>query len=265
MLGNALMREFSADRPIGWGMMDMDITDEKRLTEKIQQLRPNVILNAAAYTDVDRCETAESLASRVNGTAVGYLAKAAKTVGAVLVHFSTDYVFDGQKKDGYAESDQTGPINAYGRGKLLGEQMLVQFSKKYYLIRTSWLFGPGGKNFVETILTNMRNKNTLTVVDDQFGKPTYTPDLALQTRFLLENKKEFGIYHITNETPKNKVSWFEFAQDIADIAGLDSKIESTTSDDYKRPAKRPRFSILQNTKLPKLRDYRLALKDYVRK
>ena len=263
MLGQALGREFSSYQPVCWDKSDLDITDKERVEEKLLQLRPEIIINAAAYTDVDAAETNEDLAILINGLAVGYLAKAAKDIGAVLIHYSTDYVFDGKKKAGYSEDDKPNPINAYGRSKLRGEQELVKNTDKYYLIRSSWLFGPGGKNFVDTILTLAGKQDTIKVVNDQHGKPTYTLDLAKATRGLLESQKPFGIYHITNETPKGGITWYEFARKIVELKGLKIQVVPCKTKDFPRPAQRPEYAELINNQLDPARFLNEALVDYL--
>ena len=263
MLGQALGREFSSYQPVCWDKSDLDITDKERVEEKLLQLRPEIIINAAAYTDVDAAETNEDLAILINGLAVGYLAKAAKDIGAVLIHYSTDYVFDGKKKAGYSEDDKPNPINAYGRSKLRGEQELVKNTDKYYLIRSSWLFGPGGKNFVDTILTLAGKQDTIKVVNDQHGKPTYTLDLAKATRGLLESQKPFGIYHITNETTKGGITWYEFAKKIIELKGLKTQVVPCATKDFSRPAQRPEYAELINNQLDPARFLNEALVDYL--
>ena len=170
MLGGALTKVFADWRPTLWDQQDLDISDEQAVDRKTMELQPKVIINAAAYTNVDGCEQNNDLATRVNGLAVGYLAAAAKRIGATLVHYSTDYVFAGGKKEGYTESDKPNTVNFYGKSKLRGEKELQTNCRQYYLIRTSWLYGPGGKNFVDTILKLAESNKEIKVVNDQFGK-----------------------------------------------------------------------------------------------
>jgi len=206
MLGHDLMKVFGAFWPLGLGINDLDITDVKKLTRKLKKLKPDVIINAAAYTDVDAAEKNKKLAQKINGQAVANLARLSLRLGAILIHFSTDYVFSGRKKQGYQESDlPETPLNNYGRSKLIGERQINKLASqglKYYLIRTSWLFGPAShrhhhKNFVDTILKLAKNRKMIKVVNDQFGSPTYTYDLALAVKNLLINKAPYGIYHLT--------------------------------------------------------------------
>lgn len=253
MLGSALCQAFSAYRPACWDKDDIDITDEQMVQDKLLHLQPTLVINAAAYTDVDGAETKEDLATLVNGIAVGYLAKACKQAGATLVHYSTDYVFDGTKKAGYSEDDKPNPISAYGRSKYRGEQELQKNIDKFYLIRTSWLFGPGGKNFVDTILTLAAKQDSIKVVNDQHGKPTYTVDLAQATRELVESDKPFGIYHITNETPEGGITWYDFAKKIIELKGLKCEVVPCSTEEFPRLAKRPAFGVLINSKTNQLR------------
>ncbi|MBN1778707.1 MAG: dTDP-4-dehydrorhamnose reductase [Candidatus Buchananbacteria bacterium] len=265
MLGTALMAEFFDLNPVGLDREDIDITDQNQVNQKILNLRPDLIINAAAYTDVDGAESNQDLANAVNGTAVGYVAAAAKQVGAILVHYSTDYVFDGQNQAGYNEDDQPNSINAYGRSKLLGEEELQKNTDQFYLIRTAWLYGPSGKNFVDTILSLAKTKESLKVVNDQFGRPTYTIDLAHTTRKLLESNSEFGIYHFTNQTKPEGITWFDFASEAIKLSDLKTAVVPCSTKDFPRPAKRPNYGVLQNNKSVTLRNWQEALKDYLSK
>ncbi|MGB9176395.1 MAG: dTDP-4-dehydrorhamnose reductase, partial [Methanoregula sp.] len=175
---------------------DLDITDARNIAAAIHGLHPALVINAAAYTDVDGCEDNRDLAFAVNGDSLGPLARACRDTGAILVHFSTDYVFDGTRRS-YRENDVPHPINAYGESKLLGEKNIQETMDDYRIIRTSWLFGKHGKNFVETMLRLSSEMPQVYVVNDQFGKPTYTADLARNTVDIASSAP--GIYHVTNE------------------------------------------------------------------
>lgn len=271
MLGHDLMAAFSNDQPMGWDIEQIDITDQDQVVKKIGKLNPEIIINTAAYTDVDGAETNQALALKVNAEAVGYLAKFCADHNIILVHYSTDYVFGHANSQGVQESDQPGPaLNFYGQSKLLGEQKILDLesktnSLKYYLIRTAWLFGPKADphqhhNFVDTILKLAKKKNEIKVVDDQFGSPTYTDDLALATKKLLNNKYPSGIYHLTNSGVTN---WHQFAQEIIKLVGLKTKVIPIPSQEFPRPAQRPKYSILLNTKFSLLRPWTKALKDYL--
>jgi dTDP-4-dehydrorhamnose reductase len=262
MLGTELSLVFSDLKPICWDIDDLDITKEEIVQKRIREMSPSVIINASAYTNVDGAEENEALANRINGTAVGHLAKTAELIGAKLVHYSTDYVFNGENLDGYHEADKPDPVNAYGRSKLMGERAIQKECKNYYIIRTSWLYGTAGKNFVETMIDLARDKKQISVVNDQFGKPTFTLDLAQQTRKLLDKEKNFGIYHITNE---GQTSWFEFAKKIFELTRNNVQVIPVTTDKFPRPARRPHYSSLINTKTQLLRSWESALSDYVSK
>jgi dTDP-4-dehydrorhamnose reductase len=210
------------------------------------------VINAGAYTDVDGCEDKQELAFQVNGHGPGYVAEACNKINATLIHFSTDYVFDGSKNE-YIESDAPGPINVYGHSKLIGEQKIAENLDDYRIIRISWLFGTHGKNFVETMLRLSREMAQVRVVNDQFGKPTYTVDLANKITEIAE--LDPGIYHITND---GICSWYEFASAII------NNTVPCTSDEFPRKARRPKYSVLVNTKTKPMRHWKDALKDYLK-
>jgi len=249
MLGSDLCKVFPD--AVKLTHQDLDITDREQVIESILKIKPDVVINAAAYTNVDGCEDNKELAFQVNGYGPGYIAEACARVGAKLVHFSTDYVFDGSKKE-YVESDIPNPINVYGHSKLLGEKKIIENMDDYRIVRISWLFGIHGKNFVETMLKLSGEMDTVKVVNDQFGKPTYTMDLANKIRETIE--LDPGIYHITND---GVCSWYEFASSIID------NLIPCTSEEFPRKAKRPKYSVLTNTKTEPMRHWREALKDYL--
>lgn len=229
-----------------------DITDRAQVLSVLSALRPAVIVNCAAFTNVDACETQEDLATRVNGTAVGYLAEAAKETGAVLVHISTDYVFDGSKTTPYTEEDRPNPLCAYGRSKLLGEEAIRNAGlERYIILRTSWLYGPGGKNFVETIARLASEQEELRIIADQVGSPTYTEDLAQAIFALLMVDKSCGIYHFANA---GECSWHTFAEAIVEllrqngIVSLVKQIVPIRTDEYPLPARRPPYSVFDKAK-----------------
>ena len=252
-----------ADGMLGYGLRnvfpdaalrgrDLDITDEALVSTFIQELSPDLVINVAAYTDVDGCEDNRETAFEVNGEAPGYIARACNKMGAVLVHYSTDYIFDGSKEE-YVESDAPAPINVYGESKLLGEKNIMEHTDDYRIIRTSWLFGAHGKNFVETVLGLSKEMDTVRVVNDQFGRPTYTADLARKTAEIVGLAP--GTYHITND---GVCSWYEFASAVIDNA------EPCLSEVFVRRAKRPRYSVLVNTKTSPMRHWRDALGEYLK-
>lgn len=240
----------SAYDVIPFDLPDFDITDRDLVLSAIMRLKPHVIVNCAAYTNVDGCETNEELALRVNGKGPGYLAEAAMKTGSILVHISTDYVFAGDKTEPYSEGDPTGPLSSYGRSKLEGEKAIMASGlARYFIIRTSWLYGPGGKNFVETILRLAKEREELRIVSDQHGSPTYTEDLANAIFSLLETedaRRPYGIYHVSNS---GSCSWYEFTLEIVRLARLNKlpvKVERIIpigTEDYPLPAKRPSYSV----------------------
>jgi len=245
---------------IGLDLPDFDLTNRTQVLAEMERVQPAVIVNCAAYTNVDGAESEVELATRVNGLGPGYLAEAAQTVGAVLVHISTDYVFDGRKDSPYLETDPVGPLSAYGRSKLAGEQaILASGLGRYFIIRTSWLYGPGGKNFVETIMRLAREREELRVVADQVGSPTYTGDLAEAIFRLLAlnfspqppSPSFYGFYHFANS---GQCSWYEFAAEIvAQLQGRGEmvKVERVvpiTTAEYPLPAPRPAYSVFSKDK-----------------
>jgi len=243
----------------GFDLPDFDMTNRKQVQTVLEKLSPEIIINCAAFTDVDGCEAQEALASRVNGDAVGHLADAAVATGATLMHISTDYVFPGTGNMPLREGEQVAPESAYGRSKLLGEQTILSSGlEKYFIIRTSWLYGLGGKNFVETIIRLAKERETLGIVSDQIGSPTHTTDLAAAIFSLLgfpshtsQVTVPYGIYHFSNE---GICSWYDFAVAIVDMArkrGETLKIEKIIpikTEDYPLPAKRPAYSVFSKQK-----------------
>lgn len=272
MLGMDLQKAFHDRDFVALGHQDLDITNTEALKTEILNVQPDVIINAVAYKDVNKAETEEGLANLVNGQAVGQLAKICRDFGITLVHISTDYVFDGKSRQGYTEDAQPNPINAYGRSKLLGEQLLVDEMEaeytgdneegKYFIIRTSYLFGKHGVNLLSKLLDNAKKGEKFKVINDQWACPTYTMDLAGQIKWLLEsNEYESGIYHIVNDGPTN---WYDLAKVLLADAGYDSNlVEACSYTDWKAPAERPQYSVLLNTKLPVLRPWKDALKDFL--
>ena len=269
MLGSMLCNIFSDQEIFAWDREDLDICDENAVKIKISELNPKIIINAAAYTNVDGAEKNKSDAFRVNAEAVRYLINAAFDVGAIFVHYSTDYIFSGANPLGYKEDDKPGPpLNIYGLSKLRGEELLQVSAKsrngaKWYLIRTSWLFGPNGKNFVKTIYNLAKENKELKIVNDQHGKPTYTKDLALATQQLILKNFPSGIYHFTDQTETRGISWFEFAKEIIKLSHVASDIVHVGSNTLERAAKRPQFSLLINSKFTALPDWKISLEEYI--
>ena len=225
---------------IGFGRTELDVTDAEALGSKLAAERPDVVINCAAYTDVDGAEESEEQAMAVNGTGAGKLAAAAAAVDASVVYVSSDYVFDGAKGAPYVESDQPAPISAYGRTKLAGEEATAAANPRHFVVRSSWLFGISGGNFVETMLRLADNQNEVLVVHDQVGSPTYTWHLAYGIVRLIEGL-EHGIHHMAGG---GSCSWYEFAREIFDQAEVECKVLSATTEMLGRPAPRPPFSAL---------------------
>lgn len=264
LLGNELNQIFSREEKISLialGREGLDITDENAVYKFMKEEKPDLVINSAAFTYVDDCSTKRNFVMDVNGYANGHLAKICHGIDAGLMYFSTDYVFDGEKDEGYLEDDKTDPINVYGESKLLGETLIQENTDKFYIIRTAWLFGMQGKNFVKTMLNLANEGKTISVVNDQSGQPTYTYDLAENIFNFIKTGYNSGIYHMTNE---NVTSWHNFAANIFRIAGLKVNLREVTSTEFARPAKRPRISTLRNTKLPHMRDHLEALTSYLK-
>ncbi len=243
MLGQELMALYG-DRARGVDIDDIDITDLASVQRVLATIKPSVVINAAAYTDVDGCQDNAERAMEVNGEGVGYLAMISKEIGAKLVQVSTDYIFDGKKGTPYLEDDLASPLSVYGESKLAGE-MNAWFNPNHLIVRTQWLYGHGGKNFVETMLRLAKDKKEISVVDDQIGSPTWTGDLALAIKTLLEKGCE-GVYHAANA---GFVSWNGFAKEIFRLAGLDVTVLTMTTEELGRPAPRPLYSTLDCGKL----------------
>lgn len=260
MLGHALAEVFQQDNPVLVDKNEVDITDPHSVSQMFQSEMPEVVLNVAAFTDVDGCETQQELAFAVNAEGVRNIAIAAKEVGALIVHYSTDYVFPGTKQDGYNESDFPEPLSVYGQSKAAGEKLLQESGVPFLLIRTQWLYGPFGKNFVTTMLAVAKERNELRIVNDQHGSPTYTKDLAEHTKKLMESDAR-GIHHATNS---GTTTWFDFATEIfRNISGAPALLPQTT-EELHRPARRPLWSALRNTKDAPMRSWQDALGEYMK-
>ncbi len=247
LLGKALRREWKEDEVTGFGSVDGDIRDAEQVLHLVQGSRPDWIVLAAAYTDVDGCETNRELAFNVNCRGAVNVAQAAKQHGARLLFLSTDYVFDGTKTTPYATVDPRSPRSVYGQSKAEAEVHLGQILPECCIARTSWLFGVGGKCFPDTILRIAANRPQLEVVGDQRGSPTYSVDLA-RALIRLCRREASGVVHVTN---RGECSWYEFAREIIARAGLDTNLRETTSDKFVRPAERPKYSVLSPESLEK--------------
>jgi dTDP-4-dehydrorhamnose reductase len=255
MLGQDAARAAAAanHEVVAFGHDELNITRERRVRQIIAREAPHAVINCAAWTDVDGAEVREPSATQVNAAAAGELAAAAAEAGAAIVQPSTDYVFDGTKREPYVESDPVAPINAYGRSKLGGERAVASANERHFVVRTSWLFGTGGHNFVEAMLHQAEHADHVLVVRDQLGCPTYTGDLAEALVRLLDGES-YGLHHIAGG---GECSWYEFAAEIFEQAGSDCRAMSCTSDEFPRPAARPAYSVLRTE-----RDYGLLLPDW---
>ncbi len=245
MLGRALAARLANGHSLLlWGRQEADLTDEGAVRDAARGIEFDAVVHAAAATDVDGCERDEEGALRVNRDGVRHMAALALERGAQLVTIGTDYVFDGTKTSPYEETDPTAPINAYGRTKLAGEVAALESGARALVVRTSWLFGPGGRNFVDTIAGKLERGDALQVVNDQRGSPTYTRDLAHGIARLL-GRGATGIVHVTN---RGEASWYEFAVAIGRFLGATAPIEPIPSSRMPRPAARPAYSVLSGTR-----------------
>jgi dTDP-4-dehydrorhamnose reductase len=263
MLGKALLRQWRDDEIVPLGSAQADIRNPDQVQRAIEQAKPDWIVLAAAYTDVDGCEINPTLASAVNTHGAMNVAKAAALAGSKLVFISTDYVFDGKNTSPYETNDARNPINEYGRSKADAEEKVAEILPDCCIVRTSWLFGPGGKCFPDTILKVAATRKEIEVVNDQRGCPTYTFDLAdAIVRLCRSDAKD--IVHCTNA---GACTWFDFAQEIIRQRGLATAVKPTTSDKYVRPAERPKYSVLSAASLRgysiEMRSWQATLADYL--
>ncbi len=264
MLGTDLQWAFQAQDVVSLSKAQLLIDHLDDVRACIRQEQPDLIINAAAYTNVDACENNVEDAYRVNAVGPRNLAVAAQEAGAALVHFSTDYVFAGDATEPQREFDPVGPTSIYGKSKLAGERLVQSLCPRHYILRTSWLYGVHGRNFVSTMLQLGQKQDVVRVVDDQMGSPTYTVDLANAVSQLVQ-KPYYGIYHLSNQ---GVCTWHQFAKDIFQAAQLDVRVEAMSSTELARPAKRPSYSVLDNQMwrlngFAPLRPYRAALQDYL--
>lgn len=248
------------------GCNELDITDYNEVNSYISFFKPDVIINCAAYTNVDGCESDKEKALKVNAIGPRNLAIASERCGAKLLHVSTDYVFSGEGNVPFKEYDTTNPVSVYGKTKLLGEQYVRENCSRYFIVRTAWLYGEWGKNFVYTIIKAAKEKGHLYVVDDQRGNPTYAEDLAHHILKVVLTD-EYGIYHCTGI---GECSWYDFACKIIELSGIDCVVNPTTSDKINRAAKRPSYSSLDNMMLrviscDEMRPWQEALQSFIKK
>ena len=260
-LGHEVQKVLKEKDIYAFGRRDFDITNLDKSYETLKAIKPDVIIHAAAFTDVDLCEDRVELALNVNGKGTGNIAQIANKLNSRLVYISTDYVFDGLKGTPYEVDDVKNPINVYGKSKYLGEQEIIKHMNKFYIVRTAWLYGHKGKNFIKSILNLTTNNSLLTVVNDQTGCPTYALDLATAIADLI-NTEDYGSYHFVNS---GEATWYEFAEEICRIKGIEAKILPISSTDLQRKAKRPKYSSLNNNSSIKLRHWRDALESFLKK
>jgi dTDP-4-dehydrorhamnose reductase len=240
---------------------DLDVTNPARVERLITREHPGAVINCAGWTSVDAAEESEQEASLVNGQGAGFVADAAAKVGAKVLYVSTDYVFDGSKKGPYTESDQPAPLNAYGRTKLAGERATALVTKRSFIVRSSWLFGPRGDNFVEAMLRLGQGGGPVVVVHDQIGCPTYTGHLAAGLVRLIDSSA-FGIHHMAGT---GSCSWYDFAMEIFRQSEVVTRVMATTTDMMERPAKRPANSVLASGRETPIRlpEWKRGLADYL--
>ncbi|KGG79735.1 spore coat protein [Caloranaerobacter azorensis H53214] len=266
MLGSDLQKVLKKDHELILGTIDIfDITDIDTTINFIKINKPDLVIHAAAYTDVDGCESNIDQAYRVNALGARNIAVGCNYTDAAMVYISTDYVFDGQKGNSYTEFDATNPLSVYGKSKLEGENFVKRICDRHYIVRTSWLFGKNGKNFITTMLKLAEIRDEISVVDDQVGSPTYTLDLAKAISQLIA-KPTYGTFHITNS---DYCSWYQFAKEIFEIAGKSKiRVNRISTEELNRPAPRPKYSVLNNycwhlQGYDKIRSYKEALREYI--
>jgi dTDP-4-dehydrorhamnose reductase len=266
MLGHDLVDVFIDEYEVSTTSIEtLDITDIAKTIVTVKDVNPDVVVHAAAFTDVDGSETNLDLAYKVNAIGTRNVAVACKEADSSMVYISTDYVFDGNKGSSYYEYDKTNPLGVYGKTKYLGEVYIRDVLNRFYIVRTSWLYGYNGPNFVTTMLNLAETKDIISVVNDQIGSPTYTVDLANAIALLIKNPV-YGIYHITNS---EYCSWYKYAQEIFEISEFNVNLKPVTTEEFPRPAPRPKYSVLENYNwkmegFPLVRSYKEALKDFMK-
>ncbi|MEK9727230.1 MAG: dTDP-4-dehydrorhamnose reductase [Candidatus Margulisiibacteriota bacterium] len=237
--------ELSAEALIFLGHSDCDITNPDQVNSAFETYRPSVVINAVAYTAVDQCEDNEAEALSINATALNTIVAASNRYSATLIHFSTDYVFDGQKQGPYDEDDVVNPINAYGRTKQMGDSIVINGAKQFYILRVQWVFGPAKPNFIETMVNLSQQNDEVSVVSDQIGSPTSTTSISKAVVNLLHNMPAFGLYHFRT---LNHCSWYDYACFIFETLELDIKVNPVASTQFNSKAKRPKNSVLNIAK-----------------
>lgn len=266
MLGSDVLSVFKKDDlydVVGYDVDSVDITKISQIRKICKLEQPDIVINCAAFTRVDDCEDSKfkKICFEVNAKGPENIARVCSEIGAALVHISTDYVFDGSRSGGYSERVHLKPINAYGESKADGEKAIKDNMKSYYIVRTSWLYGKNGPNFVKTMLQLSKKFSELKVVNDQRGKPTYTKHLARHLTRFLKERKPYGVYHFVNE---GETTWYRFTKEIMKQAGRDIPVKPCTSDEFPRPAKRPKNSVMYNMKFVRMPHYKKALTEYLK-
>jgi dTDP-4-dehydrorhamnose reductase len=247
---------------------ELSITDSAAVANTFREHQPAYLINCAAYTAVDKAESETELNNQINGMAVGILASASKQTGTKFIHISTDYVFSGNAFQPLKEDDRVDPVNAYGESKLIGEQLAVQNNSETIIIRTSWVYSYYGNNFVKTMIRLMNEKESIGVVKDQIGSPTYAADLARAIMQIISSGKWVpGIYNFSNE---GVISWFDFANEIKKQMNSSCVVNALSTEQFPTPAKRPKYSVLDKTKIQQvfsiqLRDWKESLRECVNK
>ena len=269
MLGSEVVNEFSNEEVIAWDVNDLDITNEKQVLKRIQEIEPNIVINCAAYTDFDGCENDVDKAYEVNAHSLPAIATACKRCNATLIHISSYMVFDGKNKEGYLEDDAKIPISVYGKAKAIGEDLVRKHMDDFRIVRTCWLCGKSGICRINEILQKLKTETEVDVAQDLYGRPTYAKDVAIALREIIE--KPPGIYHVTNSY---NCSRFELAKEMARLLDSECKINPLNQDDYLEDLKihkpgmklatRPKYCYLLNDKITPLRGWKEALEDYLK-
>jgi len=262
-LGKELLKLYSDENITGVDIDEMDITNVEQTVNLIRELNPDIVIHAAAMTDVDGCEKNEGAAYKVNTLGTRNVALACQKTNSEMLYVSTDFVFAGDKDENYNEFDIPSPLSIYGKSKLEGEKLVKELLNRFYIVRTAWLYGDG-HNFVKTMLSLAENNDSLSIVSDQQGTPTYAKDLAIAISKII-NSGLYGTYHASNS---GNCSWYDFAKKIFEIKGIDIEVNPTTAEEFGSPAERPAYSVMENFALEcqdiyKMRDWGEALKEYL--
>jgi len=262
-LGKELLKLYSDEKINGVDIDEMDITDAEQTVNFITKFNPDIVIHAAAMTDVDGCERNEGAAYKVNTLGTRNVALACQKANSEMLYVSTDFVFAGDKDENYNEFDIPSPLSIYGKSKLEGEKLVKELLNRFYIVRTAWLYGDG-HNFVKTMLSLAENNDSLSIVSDQQGTPTYAKDLAIAISKIIDSGL-YGTYHVSNS---GSCSWYDFAKKIFEIKDIDIEVNPTTAEEFGSPAERPAYSVMDNFALEsqdiyKMREWEEALKDYL--